>query len=138
MDNKVTHNGREFELKKLDGILLLRVLHSLTGVLERSEDAIATIVPLLRASAEERAGMVQPIIKLISSIEEKDLLKLAAALFQFRNEAEGLKYFAEEGLDILPLIHAVRINIDLTSELVGALGGFFNQAVTGETTEPQA
>lgn len=129
----IKHKEREFELKELDGILLLRVLRVLGKVVERSDGALPALLEVFGSKDGAGENMVMPLFGLISSIEDDDLLKLAAALFQFRNEAEGVKYFSE-GLDINALMQAISANIDLTTNLVTALGSFFKKAAQAPET----
>jgi len=141
---QVGHKGRKFELDALDGILLLRALQALTGVVERSEQAVTDIVAALTKAQKgeeqgaDRSVLFLPIVKLITNLKEDDLLKLASALFGFTDEAEGIAYFKGVGIELGALFKALSINIDMVMDLIESLGFFKVTATeTTETTEPK-
>ncbi len=130
--NIVTMNGRDFEIGAPDALTLLRALKVVGRVVQRAEaDAKAIGLALFDAvsGSKKKKGaqednLAQIVFLFIAVLEEDDLLKFAAAMLQFKDEAEGVAWLRETGVRLTPLVQAVMKNLNQLDDVIGALQVF--------------
>lgn len=131
--NAVTMNGREFTIEPPDAIVTLRLLRVVGKVGARAQKAaerlgLALFQAKQAADAEEAQsasdGVNQAMWVLLSVLEEDDLYKLGAALLQFPEERDGVRWLKKNGVQLSPLVRALMLNLEQMDDLLEAVSDF--------------
>lgn len=114
--NIIVMNGEEFEIGEPDVFHMIRLTKVLGHLGLRSEKLINRFAD----SPSDNAT----IFSVLAALSESDLRKVAAAVFQFDDEREGIRYFKEHGLKLTPLTQAIVLNIEQADDVATAFEVF--------------
>jgi hypothetical protein len=121
-DTVVVMHGRTFELGEPSADVTLRILNMIASLAMRAEKHVQRLVenPSGRAFA---FGM-------LAVLGKDDLIRLGSAVLQFEDDRAGRKWLKENGVRIAPLVRALMINLQQSTDLVEAVRAFF-EGLTG-------
>ena len=122
-DNTIMVDGQEFEIQEPDTLILVRVLQVVGRVGLRVEGEFNGLLSKLvsRTEGEEEASLsvnTPAFLALLAHLDEGEILKLAAALFQFPDEREGVRFFKKHRLRLPVLLQALQMNLEASEELI--------------------
>jgi len=143
-DNIVTMGGRDFEIEEPDGLAVIRFLQVVANVglraqREAEQFGLALFDKLQGGQVEdgsegeiavtvEHTAFLPAVMAFLSVLTEDDFLKLAAAVFQFPTEKEGVTWLRKHGIKLGPLTRALVLNLQQSDDLVEAITNFTGAA----------
>jgi hypothetical protein len=114
-NNTVTLHGRQFQLSAPPLSVTLRLLNILGDVGIHAEERLKGLAGRSLSAA---------VYAVLAVLNEDEILRLGSALLQFQTEAEGVQWLSEHGVELAPLMDALFINLELSNDLMAALGNF--------------
>lgn len=131
LDTVVTMHGKEFTIGPPDGVVVLRVLRIVGAVGLRAQNEAARLGRALFAAAkaggegeEVESSISQALWFFLAVLDEDDLYKLGAALLQFPDEHEGVRWLKRNGVLLGPLAKALMLNLQQMDDVMEALANF--------------
>jgi len=138
IDNLVVMHDKEFHIEPPDGLVVLRILRTLSRVIQRAEQEAKTLgLEIFKQVTKEAADgestsapmglsddLLQKILVFVSILEDEDLLKLGSGLLQFQDEAYGVRWLKKHGVKLAPLMQALVLNLQQLDDVVEALKVF--------------
>jgi hypothetical protein len=116
-DNVVVMHGRTFELGEPSADVTLRILNMIASLAMRAEKHVQRLV--------ENPGGRAFAFGMLAVLGKDDLVRLGSAVLQFEDDRAGRAWLKEHGVRIAPLVKALMVNLQQSTDLVEAVRAFF-------------
>lgn len=129
--DSVTIAEREFVIQEPNALHLVRILRVVGRVGTQAEKVAQDLGKkvLSGLEGEESGNFAGTLFLFLAALSEEDLLELMAALLQFEDTQEGVKWLKKHPPKINQVVQAVGLNLAHTESLTEAIQNF-TQIVT--------
>lgn len=130
---------REFEIGEPNALHLLRIAQVVGNVGTRAEKVAANLGRGLwqrlgggenPAPDTAQADLLNSLFPFLAALTEDDLLALMAALLQFDDAADGVRWLKKHPPRLTDVVQAVVLNLQFTDQIVAAIQNFTTLAST--------
>ncbi|HNT78084.1 MAG TPA: hypothetical protein PKH77_23980 [Anaerolineae bacterium] len=123
--DSITIAEREFVIQEPNALHLVRILRVVGKVGTQAEKAAQELGKKVLSSLKEDSGNLSGTVFLfLAALGEEDLLELMAALLQFEDGQEGVKWLKKHPPTINQVVQAVGLNLAHTESLTEAIQNF--------------